>query len=326
MQTRPLGSTGIRVPALGFGCMGLVGWYGTRDDAEARATVLEALDRGISHFDTAGSYQGGDNERFVGECLRARRNEVFLATKFGITRQGGVMRIDNRPAAVKAACEESLARLGVEHIDLFYLHRIDRSVPIEDSVGALAELVTSGKIRFAGLSECAPSTVRRACAVHPIAAVQYEYSMWTRDVERGLLATCRELGVALVAYSPLGRGFLAGNFRDLRELPADDNRQAQPRFQPQNLAHNQRIADAVREFAQRKNCTPAQLALAWLLAQGEDILPIAGMKQRAHLAENLGALSVTLSPVELTQLRAALDRLAVHGERYPPAMMQALEH
>jgi aryl-alcohol dehydrogenase-like predicted oxidoreductase len=326
MQTRHLGKTDQRVSALGFGCMGLVGWYGTRNDAESRATLIEAMDRGVTHLDTAAAYQNGDNERFVGEAIRGRRDGLFLATKFGIGRSAdGKPLADNRPEAVKASCEASLERLGVERIDLFYLHRIDRSVAIEDAVGALADLVAAGKIRYAGLSECGVATLRRACAVHPIAAVQSEYSLWVRDPEQGVLTACRELGVGFVPYSPLGRGFLAGNFRSLDDLPADDNRRMVPRFQDASIEHNLAIADAVRDFARRKGCTPAQLALAWVLAQGDDILPIPGMKTRAHLADNLGALEVRLSPEERDELTRTVEQLKVLGERQAPAMMQLLD-
>jgi aryl-alcohol dehydrogenase-like predicted oxidoreductase len=326
MQMRALGATGKRLSALGFGCMGLVGWYGKRDDAEARATLLAAIDAGVTHFDTAAAYQVGDNERFVGGIVRGRREQVFLATKCGISRgKDGSLTVDNRPTTIAASCDASLERLGLEHIDLFYLHRIDTTVPVEESVGALSRLVSAGKIRYAGLSECSVQTLRKACAVHPIAAVQSEYSLWTRDPERGILAACRELGVALVAYSPLGRGFLAGNFRSLADLPADDARRSMPRFQDANAAHNVVIADTVRELAKRKGCTPAQLAIAWVLAQSENILPIPGMKSRTHLTDNLGALNVALSRAELDELRAIVERTPVHGERYPPAMLQALD-
>lgn len=326
MQTRFLGGTGERLPALGFGCMGLVGWYGTRDDAEARATLLEAIDRGITHLDTAATYQDGENERFVGAAIRDRRDRVFLATKFGITRNAeGKPTADNRPASIKASCEASLKRLGVECIDLFYLHRIDPTVPIEDAVGALADLAAAGKVRYAGLSECGVATLRRACAVHPIAAVQSEYSLWSRDPEIGVLAACRELGVGFVPYSPLGRGFLAGNFRSLQDLPPEDNRRQVPRFQEPSIEHNLGIAAAVREFAHRKGCTPAQLAIAWVLAQGEDLLPIAGMKTRAHLADNVGALEVRLSSDERDALTTQIERMAVRGERHAPAMMRLID-
>ncbi len=325
MQTRPLGKTGERLSALGFGCMGLVGWYGTRDDAEARTTLLGAIDRGITHLDTASSYQLGDNERFVGATIRERRNRVFLASKFGITRTpDGTLVIDNRPASLRTAVAQSLERLGTDRIDLYYLHRIDRTVPIEESVGALADLIREGKIRHLGLSECSVETLRRACAVHPVAALQNEYSLWTREPEAGLLPACRELGVALVAYSPLGRGFLAGNFRRLEDLPPEDARRNMPRFHDANASHNVRIAQGVRELATRKGCTPAQLSLAWVLAQGDDVLPIPGMKTRAHLGDNLGSLEITLSPAELAGLRALVDEIGVRGDRYPAAMQKAL--
>ncbi|MGH8217416.1 MAG: aldo/keto reductase [Steroidobacteraceae bacterium] len=325
MRTRVLGKTGERLSAIGFGCMGLVGWYGVRDDAQGRATLLEALDRGLNHFDTASSYQLGENERFVGSVIRDRRDEVFLASKYGITRTSdGTLVIDNKPESLRKAVEGSLLRLGTDRIDLYYLHRIDRTVSIEDSVGALAGLVRAGQIRYIGLSECSPETLRRACAVHPIAAVQNEYSIWTRDPETGILPVCRELGVGLVAYSPLGRGFLAGNFASLSDLPDNDARRNMPRFHDAAAQHNARLGAGVRELAESKGCTPAQLALAWVLAQGEDILPIPGMKTRAHLADNLGALDISLSVAELEALRALVDRIGVRGERYPAAMMTAL--
>jgi aryl-alcohol dehydrogenase-like predicted oxidoreductase len=314
------------ISPLGFGCMGLVGWYGTRNDEEARATLVEALDRGMTHLDTASSYQNGENERFVGATIRGRRDAVFLASKYGIGRNAaGAVVIDNKPESVRAAVDASLQRLGVGHIDLYYLHRIDRTVPIEDSVGALAKLVAAGKIRHIGLSECSERTLRRACKVHPVAAVQTEYSLWSREPEAGMLATCRELGVRFVAYSPLGRGFLAGNFTSAKDLPADDARRGQPRFQEANAAHNLQIVQGVRAMATDKGCTPAQLAIAWVLAQGEHITAIPGMKTRAHLADNLGALEVALSPGELDALRALVDGVTVKGDRHPPAMMQAID-
>lgn len=325
MHTRLFGKTGERVSALGFGCMGLVGWYGERNDAEAQATLLAALDAGINHLDTAASYQVGENEKFVGAALRGRRQEVFLATKYGIEWRNGTLVIDNKPESIVASCEASLARLGTDHIDLFYLHRIDRTVPVEESVGTLAKLVAAGKIRHAGLSECSAETLRRACKVHPIAALQIEYSLWQREPEQSLLPTCRELGVAVVAYSPLGRGFLAGNFRSLNDLPQNDARRTQPRFMDANVAHNQKVADAVRALASRKGHTPAQIALAWLFAQGEDIFPIPGTKRRERLAENVASLDVKLSPAELAELNAQVSQLGVQGDRYPPAMMKALD-
>jgi aryl-alcohol dehydrogenase-like predicted oxidoreductase len=325
IPTRPLGRTAARASAIGFGCMGLVGWYGKRDDAEARATLLDAIDRGMNHLDTAAAYQLGDNERFVGALIRDRRERVLLATKYGITREGGTMRIDNRPESLRSACEGSLQRLGIDAIDLFYLHRIDQTVAIEESVGALAQLVQAGKIRYIGLSECSVQTLRRACAVHPVAAVQSEYSVWAREPEQGMLTACRELGASFVAYSPLGRGFLAGNFRTLADLPPDDHRRPMPRYQDANAVHNAQIADLIREVARGKGCTPAQLALAWVLAQGEHVLTIPGMKTRAHLTDNLGALDVQLSAAEQRELRSRVEAISPHGERHTPSMMQAIE-
>jgi aryl-alcohol dehydrogenase-like predicted oxidoreductase len=306
--------------------MGLVGWYGTRNDAESRATLVEAIDKGMSHLDTAASYQSGENEKFVGSVIRDRRKDVFIATKFGITRNAeGALRIDNRPETVKASCEASLQRLGVERIDLFYLHRIDPTVAIEESIGALKDLIGQGKIRCIGLSECSVQTLRRACAVHPVSAVQTEYSLWSREPEAGMLAACRELGVTFVAYSPLGRGFLAGNFRTLSDLPADDHRRPLPRYQDTNIETNSRIADVIRSFAQTKSCTPAQLALAWVLAQGDQITAIPGMKTRAHLNENLGALDVRLSAADEHELREKIAALTVRGDRHTAPMMQAID-
>jgi aryl-alcohol dehydrogenase-like predicted oxidoreductase len=324
MQTRQLGRTGERISALGFGCMGLVGWYGERNDAEARATLLAALDSGVTHLDTAASYQLGENEKFVGAAVRGRRDEVFIATKYGINWREGKLSIDNKPESLVASCESSLQRLATDRIDLFYLHRIDPAVPIEESMGALAKLVAAGKIRYVGLSECSPETLRRACKVHPVAALQCEYSLWWREPEQTTLPVCRELGVSFVAYSPLGRGFLAGNFRTLDDLPEGDARRNQPRFTGDNVAHNRQIADVVRDLASGKGCTPAQIALGWLFAQGGDILPIPGTKRRERLAENVASLDVKFSDAELHELNAKISALGVHGDRYPPAMMKAL--
>jgi aryl-alcohol dehydrogenase-like predicted oxidoreductase len=326
MQHRALGATGTQLSALGFGCMTLIGWYGTRNDEEARATLLSGLDQGITHLDTAASYQLGDNEKFVGATIRGRREGLFLATKYGITRNAaGQLVIDNDPAALRAAVEASLMRLGTDRIDLFYLHRIDRNTPIEESVGALAQLVQAGKIRHIGLSECSTQTLRRAHAVHPIAAVQNEYSLWSREPERAILPACRELGVGLVAYSPLGRGFLAANFTSLKDLPPDDNRRSQPRFQDANAAHNAQLVAAISAIATRKGCSLPQLAIAWVLAQGADVTPIPGMKTRAHLNDNLGALAVSLSAAEEQELRRLVDEGRVLGERNPPPMMKTLD-
>jgi aryl-alcohol dehydrogenase-like predicted oxidoreductase len=324
METRLLGKTGEHLSAVGFGCMGLVGWYGSRNDDEARATLLDAVERGMNHLDTAASYQNGDNEKFVGSLIRERRGSVFLATKYGITRTPeGVLKIDNRPESIRASVEASLQRLGIERIDLFYLHRIDPSVPIEDSVGALKDLIGAGKLRYIGLSECGVQTLRRACAVHPVAAVQSEYSLWSREPEQGVLPACRELGVGFVAYSPLGRGFLAGNFRTLRDLPDNDHRRQVPRFQEGSVEHNAGVADVIEEFARRKSCTPAQLALAWVLAQGVFVIP--GMKTRTHLNENIAALEVKLSLGDQKELNSQIEAITVRGDRHAPAMMKVLD-
>ena len=326
MEQRSLGRSGARFGAIGFGCMGLVGWYGERNDAEARATVLEALERGVTHFDTAQSYQNGANEAFVGELLRPRRRDVFLATKYGITRDPqGALVIDNAPAALRQAVDASLARLGTDYIDLFYLHRIDPRVPIEASVDALRELVAAGKLRHIGLSECSVATLRRAAAVHPIAAVQSEYSLWSRDPEAGMLAACRELGTGFVAYSPLGRGFLAGNFRTADELPDGDARRGQPRFTGANVQHNQRLADGLRELAAQRGCSAPQLALAWVLARDANIVVIPGMKTRAHLRDNLAAGELRLDTATIAELDRLYAGIGVRGERHPPAMLAAIE-
>jgi len=323
---RALGQSGQRVSAVGFGCMGLVGWYGTRNDEESRATLLAALDRGVNHFDTAASYQLGENERFVGEVLRPHRSSVFLASKCGLSRgPDGAVIADNRPDTIRNSCDASLARLRFDYIDLFYLHRIDPSVPIEDSVGTLVELVAAGKIRHLGLSECSVATLRRAAAVHPIAAVQSEYSIWSRDPEQGMLDACSDLGTAFVAYSPLGRGFLAGNFRRLDELPPNDNRRNQPRFQDANAAHNEALVAALRELGEECGATPAQVAIAWVLARAPGIATIPGMKTRAHLADNLAAAELQLSAEQVARLEARAAELAIRGERHPPAMMKIVD-
>jgi len=304
--------------------MGLVGWYGTRNDEEARGTLLAAVEAGITHFDTAASYQLGENERFVGSALAAHRRRLIIATKCGLSRgPDGSALVDNRPETIRASCDASLSRLGTDYIDLFYLHRIDRTVPIEESTGALAQLVQAGKIRHAGLSECSVATLRRACAVMPIAAVQSEYSIWSRDPEDGMLAACEELGVSFVAYSPLGRGFLAGNFRNAGELPEGDHRRSHPRFQTGAADANAAIVQCVHQIAAELDATPAQVAIAWVLSRSPRILTIPGMKTRLHLADNLGGAALALSTRQVERIDALAH--AVQGERHPPAMMKILD-
>ncbi len=324
MQTRRLGTSGIQVSAMGLGCMGMSEFYGAADERESIDTLHRALEIGVTLWDTADIYGCGDNERLLAKVLKDRRPEVTLATKFGVRRGpgGSFDGIDGRPEYVKAACNASLTRLGVDQIDLYYQHRVDPNVPIEETVGAMAELVEAGKVRFLGLSEASAKTLRRACAVHPIAALQTEYSLWTRDLEGEILPACRELGVALVAYSPLGRGFLAGNFRTPDDLSDGDWRRNGPRFQGENLRANLKLADRIREVAAKKGCTPAQLALAWLLAQGADVLPIPGTRKRSRLEENVGALNVRLQSDELVALTETLPAAA--GARYPEASMAVL--
>jgi aryl-alcohol dehydrogenase-like predicted oxidoreductase len=320
----PVGRSSSSISAIGFGCMGLVGWYGTRNDEEARATLLAAVDAGIDHYDTAASYQVGENEKFVGATLAPMRRKLFIATKCGLSRSpDGGAAVDNRPETIRASCDASLARLGTDYIDLLYLHRMDKTVPIEDSTGALADLIKAGKIRHAGLSECSEQTLRRACKVLPIAAVQSEYSIWSRDPEDGVLAACEELGVTFVSYSPLGRGFLAGNFRDTRDLPQGDARSSHPRFQQQAAALNARLVQAIGDIAAAQGASTAQVAIAWVLSRSPRVVTIPGMKTRAHLADNLAGARLQLTAAQL----ATIEGLAaqVTGERHPPAMMRALD-
>lgn len=304
--------------------MGLVGWYGNRDDEEARATLLAAVDAGVDHFDTAASYQLGENEKFVGSTLASMRKRLFIATKCGLSRSpdGGAL-VDNRPETIRSSCEASLARLGTDYIDLFYLHRIDKTIPVEESAGALADLVSAGKIRHAGMSECSEQTLRRACKVLPIAAVQSEYSIWSRDPEDGMLAACEELGVTFVAYSPLGRGFLAGNFTRATDLPANDHRRTHPRFQDGAADHNAALVAAIGHIAASLGATAAQVAIAWVLSRSPRVVTIPGMKTRKHLQDNLGAATLPLTAEHVEEI----DRLAVlvQGERHPPAMMKILD-
>jgi aryl-alcohol dehydrogenase-like predicted oxidoreductase len=322
---RLLGSSGIAVTAIGLGCMSLSGTYGTSRDEDGIAVIQAALDSGITFLDTSDMYGFGHNEELVGRAIKGRRGEVVLATKFGNLggRDGGKI-AEGRPEYVIEACEKSLKRLGVEVIDLYYQHRVDPKTPIEETVGAMAELVKAGKVRHLGLSEAAPATIRRAAKVHPIAALQTEYSLWSREPEDEILPTVRELGIAFVAYSPLGRGFLTGAFRSIEDLPADDTRRNLPRFQGANFGKNLKLVGRIRELAAAKDCTPSQLALAWVLAQGPDIVPIPGTKRVKYLDENLGALDVRLTQSELEQIDAILPAGAASGDRYPERAMQAV--
>jgi aryl-alcohol dehydrogenase-like predicted oxidoreductase len=319
LAARRLGASGPLVSALGLGCMGMSAFYGTADRATSIATLHRAIDLGISLFDTSDIYGPHTNEQLLGEAIRGRRDQVVLATKFGFVpgAAGAPFTLNGRPKYVREACDASLRRLGVDTIDLYYLHRVDRGTPIEDTVGAMSELVRAGKVRHLGLSEAAPATLRRAVAVHPIAALQTEYSLWSRDPEGELLATCRELGIGFVAYSPLGRGFLTGRFRSLDDLAPDDWRRNNPRFQGDNFQRNLDVVDQVGELARARGCTPAQIALAWLLAQGEDIVPIPGSTRIARVEENLGAIDLTLSAPELAALEALAPQIS--GERYMEA-------
>ncbi len=324
MERRKLGRSGPEVSALGLGCMGMSDFYGKRDDAESVRTIHAALDAGIDFLDTADMYGPFTNEELVGRALRGRRGRIVLATKFGILRDPSdpsKRGICGRAEYVRSSCEGSLRRLGVDTIDLYYQHRVDPATPIEETVGAMAGLVRDGKVRFLGLSEAGSETLRRASAVHPIAALQTEYSLWTRDPEEGVLAACRELGIGFVAYSPLGRGFLTGRFRSAGDFENDDYRRTSPRFSGGNLERNLALADRLREIAGRRGCTAAQLALAWLLAQGPDVVPIFGTRTRARLAENAGAVSVVLSDAERRELDEAFPKGAAAGLRYPEAMM-----
>ncbi len=323
---RTLGHPGLDVSALGLGCMGMSEFYAGRDDDESVATIHRALDLGVTFLDTADMYGPFTNERLVGRAIQGRRDDVVLATKFGNERgeDGSFVGVNGRPDYVKHACDASLQRLGVDHIDLYYQHRVDRTVPIEETVGAMADLVRAGKVQHLGLSEAAPATIRRAAREHPIAALQTEYSLWTRDPEDEVLPTCRELGIGFVAYSPLGRGFLTGRFRSLDDLPPDDYRRNSPRFQGENFQKNLDLVERVGDIARRKRCTPSQLALAWVLAQGDDIVSIPGTKQRKYLEENARAVEVELTPADLEEIDEVAPVGAAAGARYHEAGMKTI--
>jgi aryl-alcohol dehydrogenase-like predicted oxidoreductase len=320
LETRKLGRQGLEVAAIGLGCMGMSDFYGPRDEAECLATIHRALELGVTLLDTSDVYGPHTNEELVGRAVRKERRDcVVIATKFGIVRgpDPSIRGVNGRPEYVRACCDASLKRLGIERIDLYYQHRVDPQTPIEETVGAMAELVRGGKVRFLGLSEASPATIRRAHAVHPISALQSEYSLWTRDHETGSLAACRELGIGFVAYSPLGRGFLTARFRRPEDLSPDDWRRASPRFQAGNFEKNLELADRVKEMAAEKGCTPAQLALGWVLARGDDIVPIPGTKRRAYLEDDLGAVHVRLSAPDMAQLDRLFPAGSAHGDRYP---------
>ncbi len=325
MEQRKLGNQGLAVSEVGLGCMGMSEFYVGADEQESVATIHRAIELGITFLDTADMYGPFENERLVGRAIRGRRDRVTLATKFGNQRfPDGTSRVNGRPEYVREACDASLGRLGVDHIDLYYQHRVDPTVPIEETVGAMAELVKAGKVRYLGLSEAAPRTIRRAHAVHPISALQTEYSLWSRDPEDEILPALRELGIGFVAYSPLGRGFLTGRFRSPEDLPEGDYRRGSPRFQGENFQKNLELVERIRAMAAERGVEPSQLALAWVLASGPDVVPIPGTTSRAHLEENAAAAKLALTREELAQIDAVAPRGAAAGERYPPGMMERL--
>ena len=328
MKQRKLGTQGLIVSEQGLGCMGMSEFYGAADEAESIATLHRALELGIDFFDTSDMYGPYKNEELLGKAFRTRRDSVIIATKFGIQRDPTTpsgRSINGRPEYVREACDGSLKRLGIECIDLYYQHRVDTNVPIEETVGAMSELVQAGKVHFLGLSEAGPQTIRRAQSVHPISALQTEYSLWSRDPEEEILATVRELGIGFVAYSPLGRGFLTGQFKSIDDLAADDYRRYSPRFQGENFSKNLELVRRVTELARKKDVTPGQLALAWVLAQGQDIVPIPGTKRRSYLEENAAASQIELSDEDLAQLDELAPKGVAAGTRYPEAMMRFVD-